>query len=130
MNNNYAAVENCDIYLKTFSRIYSSSFFHVEYDRHNRKDRTGLITSSNIATVLLIYIIVLHICLIIRQRMNRTRQGHIQDPLHLNTYDEIESISYEAASTRRHVTDQEGPMLPTRLKSSPRWESTITTINN
>ncbi|CAG2222119.1 unnamed protein product [Mytilus edulis] len=95
-----------------------------------RKDRTGLITSSSIATVLLIYIIVLHICLIVRHRTNRTRRGHIEEPLHFNTYDEIGPISDEAASTRQLVTDKEGPMLPTSLISSPRSESTITTINN
>lgn len=116
---------------KIFLRIYITfCLFNVEYDQKQRKDRAGLITSSSIATVLLIYIIVLHICLIVRHRTNRTRRGNIEEPLHFNTYDEIGPISYEAASARRLVTNQEGPMLPTRLISSPRNESNITTINN
>ncbi|CAC5419888.1 unnamed protein product [Mytilus coruscus] len=100
----------------------------VEYDKNNRKDRTGLITSSSIAAGLLVYVIVLHICLFVRHRMNQTRWGHLQDPLHFHTYDDIGSISYASANTRQLVTDQEGPMLPTRITSSPHNESTI--INN
>ncbi|CAG2250511.1 unnamed protein product [Mytilus edulis] len=102
----------------------------VEYDKNNKMDRTGLITSSSIATGLFIYITVLHICLTIRHRINRTRQGHIQDPLHFHTYEDIDSISFAAANTRGLVTDQERPMLPARTTNSPHNESTITSISN
>ncbi|XP_052065092.1 uncharacterized protein LOC127704895 [Mytilus californianus] len=99
-----------------------------ESGENNKKDRTGLITSSILAGGLLVYITVLHICLFVRHRRKRTRRGHIQEPLHYNNYDEIGSISYEAVNILRLDSNQQGPMLPARIISSPQNESITTTI--
>ncbi|CAC5423230.1 unnamed protein product [Mytilus coruscus] len=100
-----------------------------ESGENNKKDRIGLITSSIFSAGLLVYITVLHICLFVRHRMKRTRRGHIQEPLHYNIYDEIGSISYEAVNIRRLDSNQQEPMLPARIISSPQNESITTTIN-
>ncbi|XP_063417207.1 uncharacterized protein LOC134699544 [Mytilus trossulus] len=108
---------------------YKFEVIAVESSKIKGKHGYLLITSSSIIACLLVYIIVIHICLTIRKR-SRTRRVNIEEPLHYNTYDEIGSISYEAAGFRRLANDQRGPIQQTQTNLNLQDACSTTNINN
>ncbi|XP_052064796.1 uncharacterized protein LOC127704698 [Mytilus californianus] len=108
---------------------YKFEVIAVESNKIKGKHGYLLITSSSIIACLLVYIIAIHICFSIRKRF-RTRRVNIEEPLHYNTYDEIGSISYEAAGFRRLATDQRGPIQQTPTNLNLQDAFSTTNINN
>ncbi|CAC5423227.1 unnamed protein product [Mytilus coruscus] len=102
---------------------YRFEIITAEFAENNGKSRERFITSSSIAAVLLVYIIVIHIYICVRQKTNRTRRGSIPQSLRFNTYDEIESLSYEFVNVRGIFSDQQGPILQTSVIHGPQDES-------
>ncbi|VDI81050.1 Hypothetical predicted protein [Mytilus galloprovincialis] len=61
------------------------------------EDKIQIIASGSIATVIIIYLLISHICFFARVIKRRTMQSNIQGPLNNHAYDEI-----------RPITNQEG----------------------
>ncbi|CAC5396461.1 unnamed protein product [Mytilus coruscus] len=97
---------------------------------HNVKEITRFITSSIIATCLLVYIVVIHICFYVRQRTKRTRRGSEPESLHDHMYDEIGTISYQATHISPLSTDQLEPIQQIRMIRSSQPESSTVNVNN
>lgn len=93
-------------------------------------DRTRFITSSCIAAGLLIYIITVHICLSVKNRMLHGMQHTTPAELPYHTYDEIGSISNQEATVRYLVGDQQGLGQQTRFGQSSQIAINQIDINN
>lgn len=102
---------------------------NAETDENNRGDRVRLITSSSLASGLLVYIVVLYICIFVRHRIKRTDRGFIPELLHYHNYDEIGPFSNEATNTRRIATNQIEHFSETTFVSGQQNESITTNIN-
>lgn len=66
----------------------------------------------------------------VRHRTKRTRRGNIPQSLHFNTYDEIESLSYELVNVRGVSSDQQEQIMQTSVIRNLQDESYITHYNN
>ncbi|CAC5412441.1 unnamed protein product [Mytilus coruscus] len=109
---------------------YRFEIITAEFGENNAKPREQFITSSSIAAGLLVYIIVIHIYICVRQRSKRKHRGSIPQSLHFNTYDEIESLSYEFVNVRGISSDQQGPIMQTRVIRGSQDESYTTNHRN
>lgn len=97
---------------------------------HNVKEKTRFITISTIATCLLVYIVVNHICNCVRQRTKRTRRSNVPESLLEDRYDEIGTISYQAVNISPLATDQTERIQQFRRIRSPQPESATANVNN
>ncbi|XP_052085477.1 uncharacterized protein LOC127723082 [Mytilus californianus] len=96
----------------------------------NFKEITRFITISTIATCLLVYIVVNHICICVRQRTKRTRRSNVPVSLLEDMYDEIGTISYQAANISQLATEQPERIQQFRRIRSPQPESRTANLNN
>lgn len=72
----------------------------------------------------------MHIYTFVRHRTKRARRVSIPQTLQFNTYDEIESLSYELVNVRGVSFDPQGPIRETSVIHDPQDESFITHYNN
>lgn len=121
-------------HIKTdYSNIYNwnpSFLFDIDSLKSTGNDASRFTTSTCIAAVLFIYVIIVHVCIRLKQKSVCSRQRTTPEGFHYHTYDEIGSISLQAAAITSLVVDQEGQSQPTRIVQSLQTEVSLTGINN
>ncbi|CAG2185956.1 unnamed protein product [Mytilus edulis] len=98
------------------NRLGDSSYDFAIIDNENlhlnKRNMSYFLIFCSIASVLLVYLIILHVCLCIKHIRKRNKRHHnVEESHNYHTYDEIDTISYRNLRSL-DTDDNEGVNLP------------------
>ncbi|CAG2222117.1 unnamed protein product [Mytilus edulis] len=110
---------------------YQFQIFEDENPNHCfNEDNIQIIASGSIATVIIIYLFISHVCFCVRVRKKRTMQSNIQEPLNNHVYDYIGPITNQEVNEHLLTTGNQELNQHIGVLQYPQDESATTHRNS